>query len=99
MIIMSVDKEDLSAKINALLGIKDNPIDFSKLSKKDMERLHDAVETLTLGGGILSKRLLNKPVQQIMNMPLRDLIKEFKDGSRVGPLRGILGSLLDDRGQ
>jgi hypothetical protein len=67
-------KEGLSAKINALLGIRDNPIDFSKLSKKDLERLREAVEALTLGGGILSHRVRLERPKILGRRPLRDLL-------------------------
>jgi len=75
----------LSGKINELLGFKDNPIDLAKLTKEDLGRLYEAVESLSLGGGILGKKLLNRPVGELMDMRLRDVFKEVKEG------KGILG--------
>jgi hypothetical protein len=89
-------KEELSARINELLGLKDNPIAFEKLSKEELVRLCEAVENLALGGGLFGQKLLNKPLHEVMNMRLRDILREAREGRGLFGL-GILSRLLEER--
>ena len=95
---MELNKEEMSAKLNELLGLKEKPIAFEKLSKEELQRLDDALEALSLGGGLFGKKLLNRPVGEIMDMRLRDVFKEMKEGK--GPLGlGLIGLLRGERRQ
>jgi len=94
--VVKLDKEEMSGKINELLGFKDSPIDLTKLSKEDLGRLYEAVESLALGGGILGKKLLNRPVGELMDMRLRDVFKEVREGKGILGL-GLLRSLFEEK--
>lgn len=89
-------KEELSGKINELLGFKDNPLDLTKLTKEDLSRLYEAVESLALGGGIFGKKLLNRPVGELMDMRLRDIFKEVREGKGILGL-GLLRLLFEEK--
>jgi hypothetical protein len=89
-------KEDLSARLNELLGLKDNPVAFEKLSKEELTRLCEAVENLALGGGLLGQKILNKPLGEVMNMRVRDILKDAREGKGLFGF-GILGRLLEER--
>jgi hypothetical protein len=87
-------KEEISDRINEILGLKDDPIDLSKLPKRDLERLCRAIEDLA-ASKLLGSRLLNRPVGEIMNMRLKDLIREFREGG--GPFGlGILPRIMPE---
>lgn len=91
-----MNKEELSNKINEMLGLKENPIDFTKLSKDEMIRLYEAIESLTIGGGILGFKILKKPIGEIMNMKLVDLLKDIRDGKGILGL-GLLKNLIEHK--
>jgi hypothetical protein len=94
-LVLDLDKNELSDGINELLGLKESPIDFAgKLSKEDLTTLHDSVESLALGG-LLGKKILNRPMGELMKMPLQDVLKELKEGQGLLGL-GLLGRLFSE---
>ena len=94
-------KEEFSNAINQLLGIE-TPIDFTKLSKTELETLHGALtkikekdeELLPLLdkplGQILDRKVLGKPLGETS---LRDFLGLKKDRQGILGL-GILRRLL-----
>ncbi|MEM2352301.1 MAG: hypothetical protein QXT26_07825 [Thermoproteota archaeon] len=95
MSIAKLSKEEISAKLNEVLGLKDKPIDFTKLSKDELIRLYEVVEGLALGGGLLGTKILNRPIGEIMDMRLRDILRDIREGKGIlglGILKSILGS-------
>jgi len=96
--VVNLDKEELSTKVNELLGLKDSPIDFTKLSKDELNRLCEAVESFSLGAGVFGKKLLNRPVGELMDMRLRDVFKEIREGKGILGL-GLVRTLIEERGK
>jgi hypothetical protein len=100
---MSMEKKQLSDKLNQLLGVEDKPIAFEKLPKEDLERLleiftnvaHVAqVGVRSLRSKVEEGGLLLKPAREIANMRVIDLLANIR---REGGLLGMLDSVLQER--
>lgn len=91
MSLEKLSKEEICAKLNEVLALSNNPIDFTKLSKDELVRLYEAVENLSVGGSLLGLKILNRPVGELLEMRLKDVLKEIKNG------KGILGLGLIDK--
>ena len=95
-------KEEISRKLNELLGLEENPIHFEKLSKEELERLLKIFSTVLNVAQIgvrtaksrLEEGILGRPVVEVANMRVIDLISVIKE---QGGLLGILDSLLARR--
>jgi len=92
-------KEQINERLNELLGLEE-PIDFTKLSKADMERL---LEVLGNPSGLIQmgiKNLRARARREILERPIKDfmekpIIEDILAGSREGPLGfGILPRIL-----
>jgi len=77
-------KEELSEKLNELLGFKDKPIAFEKLSKDDLIRLYEAIVSLVQ---TRSQGILDKSIKEILSMRVYDIVREV---GRSGGLVGLL---------
>ena len=93
-------KEDLSEKMNELLGLEDK-VDFSKLTKEDLEKLFKALgdPTRLIQTGVKQlrqkarKEILEKPLKEIMDKPFIEGLLERENNK--GPLGlGIIPRLL-----
>jgi len=93
-------KEELSERLNAILSLEDT-IDFTKLTKEDLERLVKVVEdpSRLIQTGV--KQLREKARREILERPLKELMdKPFIEGllerdADKGPLGlGILPRIL-----
>lgn len=93
----------MSEKINEILGLEKDPIDFTKLSKSDLEKLHTILTNVlhvaqvgvrTLRSRVEEGRLLFKPVREVANMRVIDLLHSVR---REGGLLGILDAVFQER--
>jgi len=93
----------MSEKLNELLGITDDPIDFTKLSKKDLEKLlqifSNVVQVAQVGVRTLRSKVqqggfLFKSVKEVGDMRVIDLIQTIR---KEGGLIGLIDSILRDR--
>jgi hypothetical protein len=98
-----LSKEDLSGKLNEILGLEKDPIDFTRLSKDDLERLYDIMTNLiqvaqvgvrTLRSRVEEGGLLLKPIREVANMRVIDLLTSIR---REGGVLGMLDVLLQER--
>lgn len=98
-----LNKDEISEKLNELLGTSDDPIDFTKLSKKDLERLlqifSNIVQVAQVGVRSLRSRVqeggfLFKSVQEVANMRVIDVIQNIR---REGGLLGLVEGILRER--
>ncbi len=87
---MNRTKEELSGEINKMLG---TDIDFTKLSKDELEKLYEAVQRLQWPFPILDKPLgeiLNRIDRRVLGKPLRELtLAELFGLPKEG--KGLLG--------
>jgi len=94
-------KRELSDKINEILGLPQK-VDFTKLSKKDLETLHDVISNVaaSLGIGIRSVKakirqgLLQRPTREVLNMPLGEFLANIRS---EGGIIGILAKIREER--
>jgi len=86
-----VNKEELSDQLNEILGLEE-PIDFSRLLKEDLERLVEAFKDPKALIRLGVRRLRGKARERVMEY----LIEEFLGRERdEGPLGfGILPRIL-----
>jgi nucleotidyltransferase/DNA polymerase involved in DNA repair len=98
-----MDKEELSRKLNEILGLEKEPIDFTKLSKSDLERLYNTLSNVlqiaqvgvrTLKSRVEGGGLLLKPVREVANMRVIDLLANIR---KEGGVLGMLDALLQER--
>lgn len=98
-----MDKEEISRKLNEILGLEKEPIDFTKLSKSDLERLlaifTNIAQVAQVGVRSLRSKveeggLLLKPVREVANMRVIDLIASIR---REGGILGMFDALLQER--
>jgi hypothetical protein len=95
-------KEELSQKLNSILGLEEDPIHFEKLSKDELERLlklfSNLVNVAQIGMRTARTRLeegvLFKPVSEVASMRVIDLVSAIKE---QGGLIGLLDSFLQAR--
>lgn len=94
-------KKELSEKINEILGLT-KKVDFTKLSKKDLEVLYEGVSNVaaSLSIGVRSAKaklrqgLLQRPTREVLNMPLGEFIANIRS---EGGLIGILAKIREER--
>ena len=90
-------KSDLSDEINRILGLE-KEIDFSKLSREDLQGLLDFFREPANLVSLGTKQLREKVRKEILDRPLRDFIEGGLgglEGEDRGPLGlGILPSLM-----
>ena len=98
-----VTKEDMSDEINKILGTEDDPIDFTKMNKEDLDKLlkvlNNPAKLIQIGIRNLrqkaKKEILEKPLKEILERPL---IEEVMSSDRGGILGlGILNRILGSR--
>lgn len=103
MVLELATKEELSRKLNEILGLTDNPIAFENLSKSDLERLLTIFTNLAQIAqvGVRSLRskveeggLLLKPVREVANMRVIDLLTSIR---REGGILGMLDTIFQER--
>ena len=90
-------KQDLSDKINGLLGL-DPPIDFKKLKEAELKRLLECISKIPnlvqVGARASLERVMSGPVvtsvREVANMPIMQRFRELRESG------GIIG-LLDKR--
>jgi len=67
-------KEEISDKLNELLDLSDDPIDFTKLSKEDLTRLFDVLTTpatlISLIPQSVRDKILNRPLRELLEIPI-----------------------------
>jgi len=103
MLVGTVEKKELSDKLNQLLGIEDKPIAFERLPKEDLERLFEIftnvahvaqVGVRSLRSKVEGGGLLLKPVREVANMRVIDLLASVR---REGGILGMLDTMLQER--
>jgi len=95
-------KEQMSEKLNSLLGLESDPIGFEKLSKEDLERLLTVFTNLAQVAQIgvrsvrdrLQEGILLKPAGEVLNMRVIDLIASIR---KEGGILGMFASALKER--
>lgn len=97
-----MDKQKLSDSLNVMLGLEKDKLDFTKMSKEDLEKLVALLKDPShlIKAGIKTLRL--KARQEIVEKPLKDILEkpfleEILSGEKgkEGPLGlGILPRIL-----
>lgn len=95
-------KEQISEQLNEILGLTENPIDFTRLNKEELERLVDLFSTVAQVAqiGIRSAReklrggILGRPVEEVLRMPLIDVLAQVRG---EGGLLGIVDRITEAR--
>ena len=91
-------KEELSDRVNEILGLGD-PIDFSKMTKEDLESFLKTIKEpsnlIRIGWKNLKEKAKKEILEELIERPLVDVLKglgkEEKEGKDKGPLGlGIL---------
>jgi len=100
-----VTKEELSTVLNELFGVD---VDFTKLTKADLEKLvkafDDPAALLKVGIQHLKAQAINKPLRDLLDRPLREILDrqpllENVAQNKGGPLGlGILPRILGRTG-
>lgn len=96
----SKEEAEMSKRINEILGIA-KPVDFIRLGKEELEKLHKFVSTPSnlMGIGVRALRLgvaqeAEGPIRELLNRPLKDIIGQRGNGEDKGPLGlGLLPKL------
>jgi len=81
------------------LGLEE-PIDFTRLTKSELERLLEALTTpaihVRIGAKGVRRKVMDRPLRELLDRPLRDLVGEAKGLGKGGIFGlGILPSLRE----
>ena len=100
---MADTKQDLSDKVNALLGL-DPPIDFKKLKEVELKRLLETISKIPslmqVGARASIERVMQGPVvksvRDISNMPVVQRLRELRE---AGGIVGLLDRRMKKQGE
>ena len=91
-------KEELSERLNEIMGLKD-PIDFSKMTKEDLESLLKVIgepsNLIRIGWKNAREKVKREILEEILGRPfLEEILSKTEEGADKGPLGfGVLPKL------